>query len=162
MEEHITVCTIWADEYGDRQLSHTVKLRSQNKKLFQARLVNLGHGAKDVERMFDRRHYGVLDRELTDARWERLIPKVEHKLAELQEEWRLEDQRNASSSRRSELFAMYQKYVRQLPQAFIPHPKIFLELRDVAEFINSPPTEDKENNVQPCRAFAEKKLRVLR
>lgn len=156
MEEHITVCTIWADEYGDRQLSHTVKLRSQNKKLFQARLVNLGHGAKDVERMFDRRHYGVLDRELTDARWERLIPKVEHKLAELQEEWRLEDQRNASSSRRSELFAMYQKYVRQLPQAFIPHPKIFLELRDVAEFINSPPTEAKENNVQPCCAFAER------
>lgn len=154
--KHISVCNSWADKYGDRRLSYALKLRSQNKMPFQARLVDLGHDAKDVERMFDRHHYGVLDQELTDARWKRLIPKVERKLAELQEEWRLEDQRNASFKRRSELFTMYQKYVRQLPQAFIPHPDNFLELCDVAEFIKSPHTGDEESNVQPCRAFTER------
>jgi hypothetical protein len=35
---------------------------------FEARLVDLGHDAEDVERMFDHHHYGVLDKEFTEAR----------------------------------------------------------------------------------------------
>ncbi|KAG2342472.1 hypothetical protein BDR05DRAFT_964078 [Suillus weaverae] len=153
---HITVCNAWADEDSSRQFSRAREFRSQNIELFQARLVDLGHDAEDVKRMFDRHHYGVLDQELTDARWKRLIPKVERKLAELQEGWRLENQRNVSSDRESKLLAMYQKYVRPLPQAIIPPPETFLKLCDVAEFIKSPPTGDEESDIQPCYAFAER------
>ncbi|KAG1865807.1 hypothetical protein DFJ58DRAFT_743164 [Suillus subalutaceus] len=153
--DHIAVCSAWSDEDSSRQLSRARELRSQNTELFQARLVDLGHDAKDVERMFERHHYGVLDEELTDARWKRLIPKVERKLAELQEEWRLENQREVSSARKSCLMDMYKKYVRPLPQAIMPPPQDFLKLCDVSEFIESPPTGDKED-IQPCYAFAER------
>ncbi|KAG1803357.1 uncharacterized protein BJ212DRAFT_1549643 [Suillus subaureus] len=154
--KHIAVCNAWAGKDYDRQLSRARELRNQNTELFQARLVDLGHNAKDVERMFECHHYGVLDEELTDARWKRLIPKVERKLAELEEEWRLENQRKVSSVRESRLLAMYQKYVRPLPQAIIPPPQDFLKLCDVAEFIKSPPTGDTESDIQPCYAFAER------
>ncbi|KAG1776968.1 hypothetical protein EV702DRAFT_1278855 [Suillus placidus] len=154
--DHIKVCDAWADEDNSRQISRAREFRSQNTWLFQARLVDLGHDAEDVERMFDRHHYGVLDKELTDARWKHLIPKVERKLAKLQEAWRLENQRNASSDREFELLAMYQKYVRPLPQAIIPPPETFLKLCDVAEFIKSPPDGDEESDIQPCHAFAER------
>lgn len=149
---HMAVCSAWADEDGSRQLSRARELRSQNTELFQARLVDLGHNTEDVERMFDRHHYGVLDKELTDARWKRLIPKVERKLAKLQEEWRLEDQRKVSSAREFDLLKVYQNFVRPLPQAIIPPSKDFLKLCDVAEFIKSPPTGDRED-IQP---FAER------
>ncbi|KAG1826721.1 uncharacterized protein BJ212DRAFT_939 [Suillus subaureus] len=122
--DHIAVCSAWSNKDDNRQLSRARELSSQNTELFQARLVGLGHDAKDVERMFEYHHYGVLDKELTGARWKRLIPKVERKLAELQEEWRLENQR----------------------KAIIP-PQNFLKLCDVAEFIKSPPTEDKESDI---------------
>ncbi|KAG1878284.1 hypothetical protein F4604DRAFT_603055 [Suillus subluteus] len=154
--DHIAVCSAWSDEDSNRQLSRARELRSQNTELFQARLVDLGHDAKDVERMFERHHYGVLDKELTDARWKRLIPKVERKLAELQEEWRLENQRKVSGVRESRLMDMYQKYVRPLPQAITPPSQDFLKLCDVAEFIKSPPTGDTEGDIQPCYTFAER------
>ncbi|KAG2037415.1 hypothetical protein BDR03DRAFT_999909 [Suillus americanus] len=153
--DHVAVCSAWSDEDGSRQLSRARELRSQNKELFQARLVDLGHDAKDVEGMFERHHYGVLDKELTDSRWKRLIPKVERKLAELQEECRLENQRKVSSARESCLLDMYRKYVRPLPQAITPPPQDFLKLCDVVEFIKSPPTGDGED-IQPCYTFAER------
>ncbi|KAG1865808.1 hypothetical protein DFJ58DRAFT_152405 [Suillus subalutaceus] len=154
--DHIAVCSAWANEDGRRQLSRARGLRIQNTKLFEARLVDLGHNAKDVERMFERHHYGVLDKELTDARWKRLIPKVERKLAELQEEWCRANQRKVSSAREFCLLAMYQEYVQPLSHAIIPPPQDFLKLCDVAEFIESPPTGDEESDIQPCYAFAER------
>ncbi|KAG2037417.1 hypothetical protein BDR03DRAFT_379456 [Suillus americanus] len=66
--DYIAVCSTWANEDGRRQLSRARELRIQNTRLFEARLVDLGHNPKDVERMFERHHYGVLDKELTDAR----------------------------------------------------------------------------------------------
>ncbi|KAG1904264.1 uncharacterized protein F5891DRAFT_1013676 [Suillus fuscotomentosus] len=148
---HIAVCDASVANDCTQQSLCVDELRSQNTKLFQARLVYLGHDAEDVERMFDNHHYGVLDKEFTDARWKRLIPKVECKLAQLQEEWRLERQRKVSSIRESELLTMYQKYVWPLPQGITPSSEDFLELCDVAEFIKSPPTADTGSD-----AFAEK------
>ncbi|KAG2119938.1 uncharacterized protein F5147DRAFT_666063 [Suillus discolor] len=153
---HIAVCDAWVASDRAQQSLRARELHSQNTKLFQARLVDLGHDAEDVERMFDHHHYGVLDKEFTDARWKRLIPKVERKLAQLQEEWRFENQREVSSIRESKLLTMYHKYVRPLPQGIVPPPRDFLKLCDIAEFIKSPPTGDTEGDVQPCDAFAKK------
>ncbi|KAG2055235.1 hypothetical protein BDR06DRAFT_954429 [Suillus hirtellus] len=143
---HIAVCEAWVTNDRAQQSLHAHELRSQNTKLFEARLVDLGHDAEDVERMFDHHHYGVLDKEFTDARWKRLIPKVERKLAQLQEEWRLEKQRRVSSVRESALLTMYDKYVWSLPQGIIPPPGDFLELCDIAEFIKSPPTRGTKSD----------------
>lgn len=88
--------------------------------------------------------------------WKRLIPKVERKLAELQEEWRLEKQRDTSNKRKSRLLDMYKKYVQPFPPATIPPPEDFLKLCDVTEFIQSPPTGDEERYIQPCSAFEER------
>lgn len=153
---HIAVCDAWVANDCAQQSLYARELRRKNTQLFQARLVDLGHDAKDVERMFDHHHYGVLDKEFTGARWKRLIPKVEHKLARLQEEWRLEKQREVTSIRESKLLTMYHKYVRPLPQGIVPPPQDFLKLCDIAEFIKSPPTADTKSDVQPCDAFAGK------
>ncbi|KAG1799737.1 uncharacterized protein HD556DRAFT_1344524 [Suillus plorans] len=160
---HIAVCDAWVANDRAQQSLRADELRSQNTKLFQARLVDLGHDAEDVERMFDHHHYGVLDKEFTDARWKRLIPKVERKLAQLQEEWRLEHQRRVSSIRESALLTMYDKYVWPLPQGIIPPPKDLLELCDIAEFIKSPPTRGTKNDAfdaqipQLCAEYMHKK-----
>jgi hypothetical protein len=84
-----------------------------------------------------------------------LIPKVERKLAALQEEWRLKKQIDTSNKRKSCLLDMYDKYAQPFPQATIPPPEEFLKLCDVTEFINSPPTGDEESDIQLCSAFAE-------
>ncbi|KAG1746302.1 hypothetical protein EDD22DRAFT_1004585 [Suillus occidentalis] len=144
------------DDDDSLRLSRAREFRAQNTVLFQARLVDLGRDAKDVACMFERHHYGVLDKELTDARWKRLIPKVERKLAALQEQWRLEKQRDTSNKRKSCLLDMYKKYAQPLPQATIPPHEEFFKLCDVAEFINSPPTGDEKSDIQPCSAFAER------
>ncbi|KAG2150973.1 hypothetical protein DEU56DRAFT_779431 [Suillus clintonianus] len=135
---HAAICDDWADKDRERQWSRARKLRDQNQKLVQARLVVIGHSDEDVERMFDHHHYGVLDEELTDTRWKRLLPTIERKLSKLKEEWRLEEQRN----RKDHLLNMYERYVRPLPRAIIPPQEDFLKLCDVAEYINNPPTED--------------------
>ncbi|KIK40722.1 hypothetical protein CY34DRAFT_13513 [Suillus luteus UH-Slu-Lm8-n1] len=154
--EHAAVCSIWSNNDDSLRLRRARELRGLNSLLFQARLVDLGHDSKDVERMFGRHHYGVLDKELTDTRWKRLIPKVERKLAELQEEWRLEKQKDTSHRRESHLLDVYQKYTQTFPQATVPHPQDFLKLGDIAEFIKSPPTGDEESDIQPCSAFVER------
>ncbi|KAG1746137.1 hypothetical protein EDB19DRAFT_1690658 [Suillus lakei] len=154
--DHMAVCDAWAINDSRRQLSRARELRSQNIEMFEARLIDLGHDAEDVRRMFNHHHYGVLDKELTDARWKRVLPKVERKLSELKEEWRLKAQRDASFLRENRLLAMYQKYVRLLPWGTVPPREDFLKLFDVAEFINSPPTGDEESDIQPCYAFADR------
>ncbi|KAG1750920.1 hypothetical protein EDD22DRAFT_1052963 [Suillus occidentalis] len=156
--KHAAVCSTWSDNDDSRRRARALDFRDQNTLLFQARLVDLGHDAQDVKRMFDRHHYGILDKGLTDARWKRLIPKIERKLAELQEEWRLQKQSAASNRRSSRLLDMYKKYAQPFPQATIPPPYDFLKLRDVTEFIKSPPTGDKESDIQLCSAFEERIL----
>ncbi|KAG2153723.1 uncharacterized protein EDB93DRAFT_210913 [Suillus bovinus] len=154
--DHISICDAWTGKDNQRRLERARQLRDQNSELFVARLIALGHNAKDVKRMFDRRHYGILDKELTDARWKRLIPKVEYKLAELQEEWRLQRQSEVSFLRQSRLLTLYNKYVLPLPQGIIPPVADFLKLSDVAEFIKSPRAEDGASDYPPCDAFAER------
>jgi hypothetical protein len=51
---------------------------------------------------------------------------------------------------------MYQNYVRQLRRPLAPSFASFLELCDVADFLNSPPTVDQESDTNACRAFADK------
>jgi hypothetical protein len=53
---------------------------------------------------------------------------------------------------------MYKKYAQPFPQAIIPPPDDFLKLCDVTEFIKSPPTGDKESDIQLCGAFEERIL----
>ncbi|KAG2139716.1 hypothetical protein DEU56DRAFT_911980 [Suillus clintonianus] len=154
---HTAFCNAWADRDRNRHLSSAIDIRSQNKVLIKARLVHLGHDAEDVRRMFDdrdyRNHGGC--KELTDARWKRLLPRIERSLAESKEKCRLDDQRYASSRRKACLLDMYDGYVR-LRRAIAPPSKGFLELCDVADFINSPPTVEQGNDTEACRAFADK------
>ncbi|KAG2150974.1 hypothetical protein DEU56DRAFT_779439 [Suillus clintonianus] len=142
---HAAICDDWADKDREGQRSRVHKFRDYIKKLVEDRLVVLGHSVEDVERMFVRHHYGVLDKELTDTRWKLLLPKIERKLSELKEGWRLEEQRE----RKVLLLNMYERYVRPLPRAIIPPQEDFLKLCDVAEFINSPPTGNWRSDVQP-------------
>ncbi|KAG1811284.1 uncharacterized protein BJ212DRAFT_565644 [Suillus subaureus] len=151
--DHAAVCNAWVDEERERHLLTVTELRSQNKELIKARLVQLGHGANDVARMLCHREY-AMDKELTNARWKRLLPRIERNLSELKEEQRLEDQRSASFERKRHLLETYDNYVRQL-RTLIPPSESFLKLYDVAEFINSPPVE-RESEIGACRAFVVK------
>ncbi|KAG0698024.1 hypothetical protein DFH29DRAFT_1003243 [Suillus ampliporus] len=136
---HAKVCYKWVNEDRERYILCASELRSQNKELIKVRLVHLGHDAKDVKRMLDRHDYRGVDKELTDARWKRLLPRIECKLSELKEEWRLEDQSHASYLRKAHLLDMYNTY-----------------LCDVAEYINSPPTGKRESDIEACGAFADR------
>ncbi|KAG1888676.1 hypothetical protein F4604DRAFT_2024303 [Suillus subluteus] len=128
--DHAAVCNAWVD--GDRKhhLLAVDELRSQNKELIKARLVQLGHDANDVTRMFRHREY-AMDKGLSDARWKRLLPRIERNLSELKEKWRLEEQENASFYRKMHLLEMYGNYVGQL-RTLVPPSKSFLKLYDVA------------------------------
>ncbi|KAG2083948.1 hypothetical protein BD769DRAFT_1397808 [Suillus cothurnatus] len=153
--KHTVVCNAWIDGDRKRHLLTITELRSQNKELIKARLVQLGHDANDVARMFRHREY-AMDKELTDARWKRLLPRIERDLSKLKEEWRLEDQKNASHFRKTRLLEMYHNFARQLRRALLPPFESFLKLSDVAEFIDSPPTVERESEIDACRAFANK------
>ncbi|KAG2137149.1 uncharacterized protein EDB93DRAFT_769323 [Suillus bovinus] len=152
---HATMCNTWVNKDRERHLLTITGLRRQNKELIKARLVHLGHDAKDVTRMFDHRGYAV-NKELTDARWKRLLPRIERNLFELKEKWRLQDQENASSRRKMDLLEMYGNYVRQVRKGLVPPLESFLERSDVMDFINSPPTMERESDMNACRAFADK------
>lgn len=152
---HAVVCKAWVAEDDKRRLLAVTKLRSQNKELIKARLVHLGHDAHEVAYMFNHPVYS-LSKELTDARWKRLLPRLERNLSELKEQYRLENQRNASSRRRMDLRQVYSDCVRQLRRNLRPSAESFLKLRDVAEFINSPPSANRESDIRACRAFADK------
>ncbi|KAG2035333.1 hypothetical protein BDR03DRAFT_962790 [Suillus americanus] len=153
--KHAVVCKAWVDEDRKRHRLMVTELRSQNNELIKARLVNLGHDADDVAHIFRHREY-EMDQELTDTRWKRLLPRIEHNLSELKEERRLEDQRNASFRRKMHLREMYDNYMRHLRRALVPPFEHFLKLCDVAEFIKSPPTVERESEINACRAFADK------
>ncbi|KAG2338543.1 hypothetical protein BDR05DRAFT_1004117 [Suillus weaverae] len=153
--DHAVVCDTWVDEDRKRHLLAATRLRHQNKELIKARLVLLGHDANDVARMFCHRAYAV-NKEITDARWKRLLPRIERDLSEVKEERRLEEQRDASSRRKLRLLQMYSDYVQQLRKALVPPSESFLKLCDVADFINSPPTVERESEINACRAFADK------
>jgi hypothetical protein len=51
---------------------------------------------------------------------------------------------------------MYINYVRQSQRSLMPPFESFLDLCDVADFINSPPTVERESDIDACRAFADK------
>lgn len=159
--KHAMVCNAWVDEDRKRQQCMATELQGQNKELIKARLVHLGHDANDVARMFQYHKYNIdkkysTDKELTDARWKRLLPTIERDLSELKEKWLLEDQRYASDRRKMHLREMYNNYVRQLRRPLAPSFASFLKLCDVADFLNSPPTVDQESDTNACRAFADK------
>ncbi|KAG1740345.1 hypothetical protein EDB19DRAFT_782403 [Suillus lakei] len=153
--KHAVVCNAWVDEDRKHHISTATELRSQNRELIKARLVHLDHDVKYVDRMFGHREYGI-DKELTDARWKRLLPRIERNLSELKDEWHLADQRNTSFRRKTHLPKTYGDYVRQLRSAIVPPSEDFLKLCDVADFINSPPTVELESDIKACRAFADK------
>ncbi|KAG1731967.1 uncharacterized protein EDB91DRAFT_701462 [Suillus paluster] len=151
---HAKVCYIWINKDRERHRLDVSELRSQNEDLIKARLVHLGHDAKDVRRMLDCDSYGT-DKELTDARWKFLLPRIERKLSELKEEWRLGEQRQVSSIRRGHLMDMLNNHVRQMRWGIIPPREDFLKLCDIAECINGPPTGNQESDIEPCRALAD-------
>ncbi|KAG1785897.1 uncharacterized protein HD556DRAFT_84031 [Suillus plorans] len=151
---HVTVCDGWVNRDREHRQLTVAERRSQNKELIKTRLIRLGHDTNDVARMFNNRDY-TIDKELTDARWKRLLPRIEHNLSELKEQWRLQDQRNASRLRKTHLQVMYDNYVRQLRRGPAPPFESFLERCDVVDFINGPPAIEPESDISACPAFAE-------
>ncbi|OJA07927.1 hypothetical protein AZE42_03679 [Rhizopogon vesiculosus] len=156
---HVAVCNNWVNEDRKRRLNDIAELRSQNEKLIRVRLLDLGHNTQDVESLFLCRDIDV-DKELTDARWKRLLPNIERRLSEVKEERLLEEQMIASYARRRHLMLIYNAYVRQFRAtqwASMPVNKEFFKFPDVAEFIDSPPSEGKYS--EACRTMMDR-LRV--
>ncbi|OAX41097.1 hypothetical protein K503DRAFT_864114 [Rhizopogon vinicolor AM-OR11-026] len=156
---HAAVCNTWVNEDRKRHLNDIAELRSQNDKLIRVRLLDLGHNTQDVERLFLCRDIDI-DKELTDARWKRLLPNIERKLSEVKEERRLEEQMKASSARRGHLMLIYIACVRQFRAtqwASMPIYKEFFKFPDVAEFIDSLPSDGQDS--EACRIMMDR-LRV--
>ncbi|KAG2114621.1 uncharacterized protein F5147DRAFT_677454 [Suillus discolor] len=135
---HVTVCDAWVNRDREHRQLTVTELRKQNKELIKTRLTRLGHDTNDVARMLHNRDYAI-DKELTDARWKRLLPRIERNLSELKEQWH-----------------MFDNYVRQLQRGPAPPFEFFLERCDVGDFINGPPAMKPESDISACHAFADK------